>query len=200
MSATKVIANEDFVRKPCLEKYFAVFDWLIYDVPGPGGKCLKFAWIINLQKGGIGLWCLFLMCYFDNWSRAMWLYTALHGSYGVCWLFKDRVLPDNSFECYLSITAAVFAWVLVLGPYCWASYALASRMEDLSVQDPSNERMFAAIILYVFGIVLMMGADGQKTFTLQIKKGLINSGFSERTRNPNYLGEIMLYASFNVVA
>lgn len=66
--------------------------------------------------------------------------------------------------------------------------------------EPSGERMAVAIIMYVFGIVIMMGADGQKTFTLAIKKGLITTGFNSITRNPNYLGEIMLYASFNIVA
>ena len=42
----------------------------------------------------------------------------------------------------------------------------------------------------------MMGADGQKYFTLRIKRELINDGFFKYTRNPNYLGEIMIYASF----
>jgi protein-S-isoprenylcysteine O-methyltransferase Ste14 len=42
----------------------------------------------------------------------------------------------------------------------------------------------------------MIGSDAQKTFTLQYKKGLIDSGYFERTRNPNYLGEVMIYGSF----
>lgn len=29
--------------------------------------------------------------------------------------------------------------------------------------------------------------------------GLIDNGYFERTRNPNYLGEVMLYASFAIV-
>ena len=49
----------------------------------------------------------------------------------------------------------------------------------------------------------MLGADIQKTATLAKKKGnkllilgLISTGFFARTRNPNYLGEIMIYGSF----
>jgi steroid 5-alpha reductase family enzyme len=33
-----------------------------------------------------------------------------------------------------------------------------------------------------------------------LKKGLISDGFFERTRNPNYLGEILIYASFAIIA
>jgi steroid 5-alpha reductase family enzyme len=50
--------------------------------------------------------------------------------------------------------------------------------------------------MYNFGLVLMMGADGQKYFTLRIKKGLLNDGFMKWSRNPNYVGEMMIYGSF----
>lgn len=46
----------------------------------------------------------------------------------------------------------------------------------------------------------MIGSDAQKYFTLRIKKGLINDGFFKQTRNPNYLGEILIYLSFGIVA
>jgi len=42
----------------------------------------------------------------------------------------------------------------------------------------------------------MIGADAQKFFVLKAKKGLITDGFFARIRHPNYLGEMMLYASF----
>jgi len=35
---------------------------------------------------------------------------------------------------------------------------------------------------------------------LQIKKGLITNGFNALSRNTNYLGEIMVYSSFNIIA
>lgn len=46
----------------------------------------------------------------------------------------------------------------------------------------------------------MLCTDGQKYFVLRERKGLITHGFNAMTRNCNYLGEIMLYASFNVIA
>ena len=51
-------------------------------------------------------------------------------------------------------------------------------------------------MLYVHGIVFMMGADAQKYFTLRVKRGLLNDGFMKWSRNPNYVGEMMIYGSF----
>lgn len=39
----------------------------------------------------------------------------------------------------------------------------------------------------------MMVSDAQKYYTLKNKKGLIDDGMFYATRNPNYLGEMMLY-------
>jgi steroid 5-alpha reductase family enzyme len=60
--------------------------------------------------------------------------------------------------------------------------------------------------MYIFGVVLMLGTDAQKYLVLQERRAskqkpsLITHGFNALTRNANYLGEISLYASFNVIA
>ena len=45
----------------------------------------------------------------------------------------------------------------------------------------------------------MLLADSQKYYTLKYKKGLISDGQMKYTRNPNYLGEMMLYGAFVVL-
>ena len=45
----------------------------------------------------------------------------------------------------------------------------------------------------------MLGTDAQKYFQLRERRGLINDGYFKWTRNPNYVGEIMLYASFGIL-
>ncbi len=45
----------------------------------------------------------------------------------------------------------------------------------------------------------MLVSDAQKYYTLKYKKGLISDGMFYATRNPNYLGEIMLYRIFNII-
>lgn len=39
-------------------------------------------------------------------------------------------------------------------------------------------------------------SDAQKFFVLQVRKGLIEDGLFARTRNPNYLGELLIYGGF----
>ncbi|GIS70649.1 MAG: hypothetical protein CM1200mP10_02260 [Candidatus Neomarinimicrobiota bacterium] len=53
--------------------------------------------------------------------------------------------------------------------------------------------------MHTLGVVIMMTADCQKYFTLKYQKGLIREGLFKYIRHPNYLGEIMLYASYAMI-
>ena len=57
-----------------------------------------------------------------------------------------------------------------------------------------------AIISCSVGTFFMIGADVQKYTQLKLKKGLISDGLFARTRNPNYLGEILIYLSFGIMS
>ena len=46
----------------------------------------------------------------------------------------------------------------------------------------------------------MAAADLQKNCTLRHRKGLITEGVFAYTRNPNYLGEIMIYGTYALLA
>lgn len=48
----------------------------------PGPKCIPMNYSVNLQKGGMSLYIVGLMIYFNNFSNAMFYYLILHGSYG----------------------------------------------------------------------------------------------------------------------
>jgi len=71
-------------------------------------------------------------------------------------------------------------------------------MSGEGLDNPKGIRIFVCIFLFGIGNTLMMCADCQKYYTLQLKKGLITNGFFKRTRNPNFLGEMMIYLSFAV--
>jgi steroid 5-alpha reductase family enzyme len=58
----------------------------------------------------------------------------------------------------------------------------------------------AAVSLNIFGVFLHYGSDAQKYYTLKYRQGLITEGFFARCRNTNYLGEILIYLSFAVLA
>ena len=46
------------------------------------------------------------------------------------------------------------------------------------------------------GFFLHYVSDAQKFFVLQLRNGLIKDGLFARTRNPNYLGEVLIYGGF----
>ena len=54
------------------------------------------------------------------------------------------------------------------------------------------------IVFYVLGMFFHFVADAQKFFTLKYRKPrkLITEGLFRYTRNPNYLGEVMIYVGY----
>lgn len=131
------------------------------------------------------------MTYFQNYSMGAILYTALHGTYGLVWLIKAQAFPDLTFQKVVPLGTLVVCGV-VMSLY-WG-FGILLYM-GYGIQNPSNERIFACIFLMSLGLTLMMSADAQKNFTLKYKKGLITDGLFARTRNPNYLGEALIYCS-----
>ena len=164
-----------------------------------GPQVLKFAWVINFQKTGTFFYILLLMNYYQNYSVAACVYLALHGMYGFCWMLKHFAFPDRSWEKKITIGGGLMAFVLVLGLYWVFPYLLISGILGPDQKMASLAVLTAAISLHTLGVVIMMTADCQKYFTLKHHQGLIREGLFKYIRHPNYLGEIMLYASYAII-
>lgn len=177
-----------------LSTWLKLRDYLSCDIFG-GPRILKAAWVINLQKGCTLPFVLLLMWFFDCFTPTAWIYAALHGSYGLCWLLKDRIFPDPNWEKKITFGGAFMMWALVLGLYWIAPVIIITQRVEAPLW-----MLFTATLIYVLGVVIMMSSDAQKYFTLKIKRGLITDGFFARIRHPNYLGEMMLYFSFALLA
>lgn len=184
--------NTEFKRSTAMESFIYWFDYICNDL-GPGPAFLPMRYYINFHKGGMPFLILGMMIYYENFSLGNWVYLALHGSYGLFWIIKDYTFPDTSFERKVTLICFIVAWFVVISPYSYGAYLLAS---GVAPQDPSPERICIVVMMYCFGLVFMMGADGQKYFTLRVKKGLMNDGFMKWSRNPNYVGEMLIYSSF----
>jgi len=164
-----------------------------------GPQVLKFSWVINFQKTGTFFYILLLMNYYQNFSVAACVYLALHGMYGFCWMLKHFAFPDRSWEKKVTIGGGLMAFVLVLGLYWVFPYLLISEILGPDQKMASLTVLTAAISLHTLGVVIMMTADCQKYFTLKYHQGLIREGLFKYIRHPNYLGEIMLYASYAMI-
>jgi steroid 5-alpha reductase family enzyme len=152
---------------------------------------MKVGTAINIHKALVTPVVLSLMWFFNNWSTEAFIYLAIHGSYSILWLIKDSLYPDKRFDEKQPVAIAIIFVFLPLAGYYVAPYLLISR--HLTLPSPL---IGLVLVLYIFGIFLHYVSDAQKYYTLQNKKGLIEDGLFRRTRNPNYLGEIMIYASY----
>lgn len=173
---------------------YRTLNYLSEDLGG-GSRVMKLATAINFHKLVTFFVILGMMEYTNNYSVGAWVYLCLHGIYGWCWLIKDASGRDASFDrevtlggvFFLYATYAVWIWSL---PWLFLSRHI----------EPSYPTLGFCIGLHTLGVVIMTAADLQKTFTLRLKKGLISNGLFAYTRNPNYLGEIMIYATYAILA
>ncbi len=165
-----------------------------------GPKLLKSSAVINFQKGATAFWVLGLMLYYQNFSDQAWVYLGLHGSYGFCWLLKDKVFPDPKWEVSVTFGSAFVMVAAVLGPYWVIPFLLISPVLGEAHVGANWAWMAFAIVMHTLGVAIMMTADAQKFFTLKYKRGLITTGMFRHIRHPNYLGEMMIYGSYAIVA
>lgn len=145
---------------------------------------------INLHKALTLFVVLGLIVAYQNFTTGAWVYLALHGTYGILWLFKDRIYPDKQWEQELSLGMGIFTFLLI-GLYWVAPFILIS-----SGTEPSPPLIAAAIAINLIGVFLHYSSDAQKYYTLKYRPGLVNEGFFARCRNTNYLGEILIYLGF----
>jgi protein-S-isoprenylcysteine O-methyltransferase Ste14 len=151
---------------------------------------MKLKHIVNLHKGTTAIVVAGMMFYYDNFTIGPWLYLGLHGTYGILWLMKDQIFPDKQWEKEVSIGYALFAFCALL------LYWLAPWILITSGAVPSGPVIAGSVFLVVTGTMVHFASDAQKYFVLKIKSGLITDGFFSRSRNTNYLGELLIYSGF----
>lgn len=155
---------------------------------------MKVKHIVNLHKGTTALFVVALMVAYQNFSLGPWVYLALHGTYGILWLLKDRLYPDKQWEQTIPLATGIFGFGFI-SLYWVAPFLLISRGVE-----PPLPLVAGAIALNILGVFLHYASDAQKYFTLKYHSGLITEGFFARCRNTNYLGELLIYFSFAMLA
>jgi protein-S-isoprenylcysteine O-methyltransferase Ste14 len=106
------------------------------------------------------------------------------------------VVPDRGWQQRVTFGGAALSFLLVLAPYWVLPWLLISGVLGPGHPQPTPPLMAACIVIFTVGLTLMLGADAQKHAALAARPGLITTGFYARMRHPNYLGEMLIYASF----
>jgi steroid 5-alpha reductase family enzyme len=164
------------------------------DVSRSGGQEIAVVtvnWVINAHKILVTPIVLIMMWYFRNWSASAFLYLGLHGTYTLLWLIKQVIFADKRFAQQLPIWFGFLTPFLPLMAYMVGPYLLISEHTV-----PPNWVSAVAPFLCILGVFLHYVSDAQKFFVLQLRKGVIDDGLFARTRNPNYLGEVLIYGGF----
>ncbi|MBV9877833.1 MAG: DUF1295 domain-containing protein [Verrucomicrobia bacterium] len=156
---------------------------------------MKIITYINLHKILVAPIVLGLMWYFNNWSTEAFIYLGLHGTYCALWLIKSALFPDRRFEEAQPPQIGLPFIFLPLAGYYLAPYFLISRHVILPPW-----LVGLVLCLYTIGIFLHYVSDAQKFYTLRLQRGLIEDGLFAYTRNPNYLGEVLIYFSFAILS
>jgi steroid 5-alpha reductase family enzyme len=150
---------------------------------------------IDSHKGATAFFILFCMYCFDGFqSPTLWLYLATHGTYGFLWIWKSRVFPDKQWEQSASIWYGLYIWA-GLSLYWITPFIIASQ----KIEAPAW-LMGLSVMAYSFGVFLHFTSDMQKHVQLALKPGLFQDGLWATNRNPNYLGEFLIYAGFGALA
>ena len=157
---------------------------------------MKLKYFIDTNKAATFFVILVLMAVYDQGSNTTaWVYLALHGTYGFLWLIKSRVFPDKRWEQPTSLWFGILSWA-GLSLYWIAPWLIVSQ----GVEAPSWY-LAVCIIMYAFGIFLHFSSDMQKYVSLELRPiHLITEGFWGLIRNPNYLGELLIYSGFGLLA
>jgi protein-S-isoprenylcysteine O-methyltransferase Ste14 len=150
---------------------------------------------INAHKVLVIPVVLGLMWFCDNWSTEAFIYLSIHGTYSLLWLAKEATYPDRRFEERQPLWIGTLFIFLPLAGYYVAPYLLMSRHLSLPPY-----LIGIVLCLFTSGIFLHYVGDAQKYYTLKLRKGLIEEGLFSRTRNPNYLGEILIYVSYALMS
>lgn len=150
---------------------------------------------IDGNKGATPLAVVGLMTYYSAWDNpTAWLYLATHGLYGVLWVTKSLTFPDRSWEAKCPLWYGIMIW-LSLSLYWVTPWLICAY--DIRVAPPYAA---ACIATFAFGIFLHFVSDMQKHMQLSLAPGLITDGLWARIRNPNYLGELLIYGGFSALA
>jgi len=157
---------------------------------------MKQRYILDSHKFLTPFVVLGLMAWFNQWHNlTAWLYLAMHGTYAYLWLIKSALFADKRWEKRDPYVNNVFMF-LMLALYWIAPWIITSQ--DVQVSPPM---VALCVALFTVGIFLHYTSDMQKHMTLELNPGhLVQDKLWGRLRNPNYLGELLIYLGYGLLA
>ena len=164
-----------------------------------GPRPFKMAWVINAQKATTIIFVAGLMlAYEERLDRGLGIPRAPRYVRTLLAPQAPR-LPRPELGGARHHGGAVMTWVLVLGLYWVIAFLVVSDVLGPR-PEPPPAMLAVAIGVHTLGVALMTAADAQKYFTLRVHPRLIEDGLYRLAHHPNYLGEMMIYGAYALLA
>jgi protein-S-isoprenylcysteine O-methyltransferase Ste14 len=137
-----------------------------------------------------------MIAIYDRWDNvAAMTYLALHGAYGFFWIMKSRNFGDRQWDQPCSGLEAL--QILVGLTAYWITPWLICHYDI----HPPAAWIGLCIFLFGFGVFYHFVSDMQKFCWIEFNPGhLLTEGLRSNVRNPNYFGELLIYAGFSALA
>ena len=153
---------------------------------------------INVAKI-ITIFCLITLAliYGVNDYRQV-IYLCLHISYCLWWLLEQLLFPQRRRQIFTE-KIGILTFVIVL-LFVGVFYSLPGYFAFTNPSPIGYLSITIAIPLYIFGSLINTGVDVQKMVAKSMGSGLVQDGIWRSVRHVNYLGDLMRYTSFSVIA
>jgi protein-S-isoprenylcysteine O-methyltransferase Ste14 len=170
----------------------------VAEAPGHGSGRWSQLTAINAAKALTILLLLVLAATLGVGDMRQVLYLSLHISYCLWWLIEQWLFPLRKEQLFTErvglggfVMALLFIGVL---------YALPGLAAFLNPAPIGAGTVALALGLFIFGSLINATADVQKMTAKAMGAGLVADGIWRKVRHVNYLGDLLRYLSFAVVA
>lgn len=126
------------------------------------------------------------------------IYLSLQISYCLWWLLEQWLFPERRRQLFSERVGPTGFAVALL--FIGVVYTLPGLLAFLNPVPISAAAVALALGLFSFGSLINASADVQKTTAKAMGAGLVSDGIWRRVRHVNYLGDLLRYLSFAVVA
>ncbi len=126
------------------------------------------------------------------------VYLSLHISYCLWWLLEQWLFPQRREQLFTDKVGPLrFGFALL---FIGVLYSLPGVLAFFNPEPISFVALALGLTLFSFGSLINATADVQKMTAKAMGGGLVADGIWRRVRHVNYLGDLLRYLSFAVVA
>jgi protein-S-isoprenylcysteine O-methyltransferase Ste14 len=179
--------------KPWVRVANTCIQYMIYDLLG-GPKLIKANTIIRIQGYTQCLFGLWALIYVQSLSAPIIAMFVMLFAHEIMWQMKIQFFPDRSWE-KKATPSSIVVWIFYLLALWTLPFYLILGVVHPEYPLPTTYWTILCGTLFCLGLILNVASDAHKNLILLDRDGLISNGLFGLVRQPNYLGQILMYVA-----